>query len=361
MTEEIIVPQQFKPYMNREVNFKLFQEILMERIDKSRVTIKLQEFQRIEFSEMGFPRLLTRIFALLLQEQHRVMVERKARLLYDDDVYQRLLPVDTIQEEDQKNDGELFELRNIVHFLEGVFNFPLYEALFRTMCYNPEVEGNWMLRATLDSLSKGLKRWYGGRENLPLAHFLFNYIGKGKVNHQITFSEFVSLVRDLSLAKVHVNLLIYKAVTEGQPELTLLQLLRQYVCTPKGSRFAKELNKLINHYMRKYLDVAPGTGHKIRRTSSIHTLDYETFRELIPYSRLAAELVNKLVDLPPLVLEPETGAFKARFFDDMSDGELQAFRESSMFSPDPEEMDPNKTQMWRQSRQMWSKMRGSTT
>jgi hypothetical protein len=90
------------------------------------------------------------------------MVKKKAKQLYDDESYYRLLPVDTIREEDYKNDDEIFEIRNLQHFLEGTINFPLYEALFRTMSINPYVDSNWNLRADVKSINKGLKQWYGG-------------------------------------------------------------------------------------------------------------------------------------------------------------------------------------------------------
>lgn len=44
LQDEIIVHSQYKPYINREINFKLFQDILMERRDKARVYITFNEF-----------------------------------------------------------------------------------------------------------------------------------------------------------------------------------------------------------------------------------------------------------------------------------------------------------------------------
>ena len=61
---------------------------------------------------------------------------------------------------------------------------------------------------------------------MPLAYILFNFMGKGKVNHIVTFSEFIQVIRDLSLAKLHVNLFTFNLITEGQKELLLIQLLR---------------------------------------------------------------------------------------------------------------------------------------
>ena len=194
----------------------------MERIDRSRAYISKQDFLKIEFVEMGMPRLVTRMFAFLLQENHFEMVKKKAKQLYDDETFYRLLPVDTIREEDFKNDDEIFEIRNLQHFLESTINFPLYETMFRDMCKNPYVDSNWNLRADVHSINQGLKKWYGGQDNMPVAHILFNYMGKGKVNHIVTFSEFIIVIRDLGLSKIHTNLFIFNLITEGRKELQLI-------------------------------------------------------------------------------------------------------------------------------------------
>ena len=117
--------------------------------------------------------------------------------------------------ESENHDRELFEIRNIMQFLDGLINFKLYEALFQTMCYSPRVENNWSLRVNTKSINKGLRRWYGGKDNLALAYLLYNFIAKGKYNHQVTFSEFISVNRDISLVKIHVKLFIFNVITAG--------------------------------------------------------------------------------------------------------------------------------------------------
>jgi len=57
---------------------------------------------------------------------------------------------------------------------------------------------------------------------MPVAYILFNFMGKGLANHLVTFSEFIPVIRDLSLAKVHINLFVFNLITEGKKELTLL-------------------------------------------------------------------------------------------------------------------------------------------
>lgn len=69
------------------------------------------------------PRLITRIFSFLLQESHMFMIKKRARQFYDEETYMRLLPIDMIDEIEYKNDNEIFELRNLMHVLDGVINF----------------------------------------------------------------------------------------------------------------------------------------------------------------------------------------------------------------------------------------------
>jgi len=199
--------------------------------------------------------------------------------------------------------------------------------------------------------------WYGGRENKPLAQIIFSYLGKGKVNHRVTFSEFITVIRELHLAKTHVNLFIFKLIAEGRPQLTILQLLRQFVCTPKDSPFALELHQLIRHHLDTHL-LLRKVGYKRSSEAAIVSYDYYKFRTLIPYSTLAAELMRKFVDMPKLAFDKE-GRINQPYFDDVSEDELEERRQSCMFSPDPTEHDPNATAIWRESQKMWNQMRKS--
>ena len=40
--DQIVVPNAIKPYINRTVNFELFQEILTDRVDKLRIKLDLE-------------------------------------------------------------------------------------------------------------------------------------------------------------------------------------------------------------------------------------------------------------------------------------------------------------------------------
>ena len=76
--------------------------------------------------------------------------------------------------------------------------------------------------------------------------------------------------------------------------------------------------------------------------SPAFNVEFEKFKEMIPYSRLAAELVNKLIMMPAKAFDPEVNMFKDEFFHDISKEELLRRQESCMFSSDPAEMDPEK-------------------
>lgn len=92
---------------------------------------------------------------------------------------------------------EYAELKNCKLNLGNQVNFFVYESFFRHFCYNKSVEYGHNLRANYDSLYLGVKTLYGGIPNEPLTRLLYNYFGKGYLNHLITLSEFVVFVHEL--------------------------------------------------------------------------------------------------------------------------------------------------------------------
>lgn len=78
-----------------------------------------------------------------------------------------------------------------------------YEAFFRKMCKDEYIEMDYMLRANLQSLNRGITYFFGGRENKALSCFIYDTISKGKGNHEITFSEFLNFVRNFLISKEH--------------------------------------------------------------------------------------------------------------------------------------------------------------
>lgn len=136
---------------------------------------------------------------------------------------------------------------------EGQINFDIYEQFFRFFCVNKYVDSIYMLMSTRDSFRRGITYWYGGQDNQPLADFIFNYIGKGKLNHIITFSEFVSFTLDFTLSKQFHNSIVFNMISDRKAAFTILDLLRTFVSTPKGSYFSKEIIQILEYYVEKTL------------------------------------------------------------------------------------------------------------
>ena len=57
-----------------------------------------------------------------------------------------------------------------------------------------------MIYATRESFGDGIKHWYG-KDNTSLADIIFNYLGRGKINHKIRFSEFINFTMDFTLSE----------------------------------------------------------------------------------------------------------------------------------------------------------------
>lgn len=70
---------------------------------------------------------------------------------------------------------------------------------------------------------------YGGRSNNVLSDMIFDYIGHGRRNHIVTFSEFMYFVRELQLRRQHQMQLIFKMITDRSQKLNILQLLKKYL------------------------------------------------------------------------------------------------------------------------------------
>jgi hypothetical protein len=63
--EEIIIPLALRSFMNKEVNFDLFLEMLTEKVDQQRVALQLKQFVDIEFSLYGLPLVIVEIMSFL--------------------------------------------------------------------------------------------------------------------------------------------------------------------------------------------------------------------------------------------------------------------------------------------------------
>ena len=49
LEDEIEIPFELKPFLNKEINFTLFVELLTEKVDEQRVAMNMKQFQEIEF------------------------------------------------------------------------------------------------------------------------------------------------------------------------------------------------------------------------------------------------------------------------------------------------------------------------
>ncbi len=102
-----------------------------------------------------------------------------------------------------------FQLKEIeeINIVRGNFqhyiNFAVYECFFRTFCFNKFVETDYSLRADQQSFQKGIQYWYNGKKNKAFADIVFYYLSKGKLNHLITFSEFIYFIREIQLSEYH--------------------------------------------------------------------------------------------------------------------------------------------------------------
>lgn len=132
-------------------------------------------------------------------------------------------------------------------------NFKRLEMFFRTFCVNKKAEADYLLRANKDSFRKGIQYWYNGKDNPAVANLLFSYLGKQKVNHLITFSEFIYFVHELQLSESHQNLLVFKMLSENRTELKVQILLKQFVSAEPGSPLANEISLILDSYLSKTL------------------------------------------------------------------------------------------------------------
>jgi hypothetical protein len=80
--EEQIIPVAVKPYLDKELNFDLFLELLTEKVDEQRVTLDLKAFKEIEFSQHGVPLLILEIMAFLTKETRDVIFDKKISQLF---------------------------------------------------------------------------------------------------------------------------------------------------------------------------------------------------------------------------------------------------------------------------------------
>ena len=120
---------------------------------------------------------------------------------------------------------EIQELEDIRKNFQNI-NFKRQEKFFRTLCYNKKAEADYLLRADRASFRRGIKYWYNGKDNEFVANLIYFYIGKQKVNHLITLSEYLKFINELTLSEYHQNFLVFKMISDNQLELKINILLK---------------------------------------------------------------------------------------------------------------------------------------
>ena len=66
ITEQMnFVPSHIKPYLNTEVNFDVFINLLSDKVDLQRVSMTPKQFKNIEFSYYGYPKIVIELFSFL--------------------------------------------------------------------------------------------------------------------------------------------------------------------------------------------------------------------------------------------------------------------------------------------------------
>lgn len=73
------VPAKHKPYLDRELGFDDYVEILQSRVDEQWTALDAAAFAQIDFENLGHPDVLLRIFAFLAQEPLNQIALKKGR------------------------------------------------------------------------------------------------------------------------------------------------------------------------------------------------------------------------------------------------------------------------------------------
>lgn len=58
------MPPAVKPFLKKEINLELFQDLLMDRIDPQRVSLSLEDFTRLNFTMEGHPRVMVKVLSM---------------------------------------------------------------------------------------------------------------------------------------------------------------------------------------------------------------------------------------------------------------------------------------------------------
>ena len=77
--EEIIVPVKIKPYINKEITFNFFIEMLTERLDPQRILITKEQFCNINFTVLGYPHFILKIMSVFTGKTIKALLRMKVQ------------------------------------------------------------------------------------------------------------------------------------------------------------------------------------------------------------------------------------------------------------------------------------------
>ena len=144
--EEVVIPVAMRPFLNKEINFQVFLDLLSEKVDPQRVSISLKEFREIEFGRCGIPNIVIRLFSVLSQETEEQIIDKKIEQAIPE--YAAVLKPNTLENKikainDQISEIESTEIRNCRGNFARHINFYIFESFFRTFCKNKYAESDY--------------------------------------------------------------------------------------------------------------------------------------------------------------------------------------------------------------------------
>lgn len=75
------VPSSIKPYLNTDLNFDVFVNLLSDKVDLQRVSLSVKQIKNLEFSCDGYPKIIIEIFCFLTSLAQEQMLELKRQQL----------------------------------------------------------------------------------------------------------------------------------------------------------------------------------------------------------------------------------------------------------------------------------------
>jgi len=75
--DKFVIPKAYQPFLNTEINFRLFIDLLSDKVDIQRVSFSSGRFKDLSFSCAGYPKLIIEIFRYLTGLSHDEIIRLK--------------------------------------------------------------------------------------------------------------------------------------------------------------------------------------------------------------------------------------------------------------------------------------------